>query len=583
MMRAQDEGPRVAAWESIQHDGVSSRSSDRSAKRHIQFAHQTTRPGSALASMRQRFVSPPRLFMEQPSFNTYRFDEFRLDLNSICLLDGKGEQIELTRREFEALKYLCEHPWKLITKEELIQEVWQRQVEEGNVKSCISAIRKKLGEKGKTIIYTRHGLGYRLECNVEAIQDDSDAEERTAGVDAPDNATPTHESDAGPAPSERLPDEPEAASFNVAVETLAEQETEKGPTPAAELIAEAQKAADDIADKRGLQRGQGKTVPERVGSDDASDDSDKTFEQWLSGPGWLISLVLLVCVVIAFVLSRVALDSGQGGDNDLAMQVASRVQCVVLILMLLHSLFWIKAKGLRSKEDCSRAAIAEAGFKDEATYETERISLENNLKKYIFWWRLLLLSWIALYVVFGAGKFSGHKVYLLVFNLVNTFMLGACFNSLNKNVDEKDREHFAGWVFNVVTLVIFMGVLADRLVDGDLDGATLLTGIMAGITMALYIGRLQSRFLGPRFWILYFLYSYTAIQPLVLYIDYRPQWGWKILTFALVLKCLLYIYMTWLFQSGLLLFYFASVKRTDNALPSQRGAFRELLSKHPLK
>ena len=95
--------------------------------------------------------------------------------------------------------------------------------------------------------------------------------------------------------------------------------------------------------------------------------------------------------------------------------------------------------------------------------------------------------------------------------------------------------------------------------------------------MALFVGRLQSKFLGPRFWILYLLYSYTAIQPLVLYIEKHPGWGVIVLDFALFLKCLLYLYMTWLFQSGLLLFYFARMERTYRAVRAQRKAFQGLL------
>ena len=155
-------------------------------------------------------------------------------------------------------------------------------------------------------------------------------------------------------------------------------------------------------------------------------------------------------------------------------------------------------------------------------------------------------------------------------------MLLLCFNALNKEQAKKGR--FSTTVLNVgIAVVLVASIIAVPIITENLKGATLLTGIYAGITMALFVGRLQSRFLGPPFWILYLLYSYTAIQPLVLYMDDYPRWGMYILNFALFLKCLLYLYVTWLFQSGLLLFYFAKMKRADSAITPQREAFRTLL------
>lgn len=493
--------------------------------------------------------------MEQPSFSAYHFDEFRLDLNRCCLLDGAGREIELTPREFELLKYLCQHERELINKETLIKEVWQIPVEEGIVKGYISGIRKKLGDKGKTIIYTRHGYGYRFDCDVEKLLGGSDGEKGAAVVDAPDEVAPLQEP--GAAVGGDLPDASRTAPFSVAATTPA-------PSPYGHEIEE----------------GRGSTAPAREDSRAASDDRDETFEVWLSRPGRWLPLILLCCIVTTIVLSiGVAFGGAQPAPvaNARAMQVASGAQCLVILLMFLHSLFWSGARGFRPSVECGEADIIKAGFKSRAEFEDEREGLESNLRNHVRYWRGLLLSWVPLYLVYTLGEFPGHEVLLVVLNLVNTVMLGLCFNSLNKNVDEQDQEHMAGGFLNGAMLMLLVGALVVLLWMRDLRGATLLTGITAGITMALYIGRLQSRFIGPRFWILYLLYSYTAIQPLVLYIQDNRGWGVIVLDFALVLKCLLYIYMTWLFQSGLLLFYFAGVRRTDSALREQPRAFRKLL------
>lgn len=322
------------------------------------------------------------------------------------------------------------------------------------------------------------------------------------------------------------------------------------------------------------------STPTRRGAEGAGmpvNDGTETFERWMGGQGLLVLLTLVggvtATIVISFAVAKL------WGDSKAAMQAASGAQCLVILIALLHTCRWSEARGFRPNTECSEAAIIRAGFRNREDFQNDKADLENDLKQYTKYWRLLLLSWVPLYIVFALGDLGGPtlKILQVLFNLLNTCMLLGCFNALNKTVDDQAKEHVTGSVLNAVVLIILVGVLISLLITGDFSGATLLTGITAGVAMALYVGRLQSRFLGPRFWILYLLYSYTAIQPLVLYLDIHPEWGWKILDFALLLKCLLYLYVTWLFQSGLLLFYFARVKRTDTALLDQRKGFRELL------
>ena len=163
--------------------------------------------------------------------------------------------------------------------------------------------------------------------------------------------------------------------------------------------------------------------------------------------------------------------------------------------------------------------IIAAGFADRYEFRTERLNLEKDQEKYARYWKRLLLSWFALYIVFALGNFNIQpKLQEIIFNVLNTLMLLLCFNALNKEQAKKGR--FSTTVLNVgIAVVLVASIIAVPIITENLKGATLLTGIYAGITMALFVGRLQSRFLGPPFWILYLLYSYTAIQPLVLYMD----------------------------------------------------------------
>ncbi len=77
-----------------------------------------------------------------------------------------GEPVELTARAFELLAYLAERPGKLVSKRELLAEVW-RQPYGGADKTVdvhVSWLRKAFGETAVEPVYlhTKRGVGVRL-------------------------------------------------------------------------------------------------------------------------------------------------------------------------------------------------------------------------------------------------------------------------------------------------------------------------------------------------------------------------------------------------------------------------------------
>jgi DNA-binding response OmpR family regulator len=77
-----------------------------------------------------------------------------------------GEPLELTARAFDLLAYLAARPGKLVSKRELMAEVW-RQPYGGADKTVdvhVSWLRKALGETAAepTYLHTRRGVGVRL-------------------------------------------------------------------------------------------------------------------------------------------------------------------------------------------------------------------------------------------------------------------------------------------------------------------------------------------------------------------------------------------------------------------------------------
>jgi DNA-binding winged helix-turn-helix (wHTH) protein len=51
------------------------------------------------------------------------FDRFTLDLQRCALLRGQ-EEIRLRPKSLDVLRYLAEHPGRLVSKEQLIQAIW---------------------------------------------------------------------------------------------------------------------------------------------------------------------------------------------------------------------------------------------------------------------------------------------------------------------------------------------------------------------------------------------------------------------------------------------------------------------------
>lgn len=88
------------------------------------------------------------------------FKGLRLDRNDKeCYLDG--EQITLTRTEFELLLFFLTHRNRILSREEIIRGVWGDDVvvSERSVDTNVTQLRKKLGVYEKYLT-TRQGFGY---------------------------------------------------------------------------------------------------------------------------------------------------------------------------------------------------------------------------------------------------------------------------------------------------------------------------------------------------------------------------------------------------------------------------------------
>lgn len=77
---------------------------------------------------------------------------------------SEGHLCELTLKEFELLDYLLENQSRVVTRDELLNQVWGYEYD-GETRTLdmhIRTLRQKLGEKGSSCIKTIRGVGYRL-------------------------------------------------------------------------------------------------------------------------------------------------------------------------------------------------------------------------------------------------------------------------------------------------------------------------------------------------------------------------------------------------------------------------------------
>ena len=93
-----------------------------------------------------------------------RFGELVLDLNTRQVIRD-DRPIELTMKEFELLKYLMSNPQKVMTREEIIENVWgyDYRGESNVIEVYIRYLRLKIeSQNRKRLIQTVRGIGYVL-------------------------------------------------------------------------------------------------------------------------------------------------------------------------------------------------------------------------------------------------------------------------------------------------------------------------------------------------------------------------------------------------------------------------------------
>lgn len=95
--------------------------------------------------------------------NTLRYKSLVMDLDRKSV-SADGEEIDLTKTEFEILHLLLANSPHVYSREEILSKIWSDDVIVlgRTVDVNITRLRKKIGEYGKCVV-TRHGYGYCFE------------------------------------------------------------------------------------------------------------------------------------------------------------------------------------------------------------------------------------------------------------------------------------------------------------------------------------------------------------------------------------------------------------------------------------
>ena len=126
----------------------------------------------------------------------YRFGEMVFDPQRYELWRG-SERVALRPKVFHVLAYLLAHRDRVVSKQELSEQLWPDQfISDETLSTCITAARHALGDSGRTqqFIQTRRGLGYRFIAPVAIV-------DHVPDLPPASTATPSEPRTNGPVPS----------------------------------------------------------------------------------------------------------------------------------------------------------------------------------------------------------------------------------------------------------------------------------------------------------------------------------------------------------------------------------------------
>src|ERR671934_111568 len=120
----------------------------------------------------KRFLGDPPLLSGGSMI--YRFADCALD-TQLYTLYRAGQSTRLAPKVFEVLCYLIAHRNRVVSKQELCDQVWEGfAISDATLESCLRAVRLTVGDSGQAqrIIQTQRGYGYHFVADLDILPDE---------------------------------------------------------------------------------------------------------------------------------------------------------------------------------------------------------------------------------------------------------------------------------------------------------------------------------------------------------------------------------------------------------------------------
>lgn len=117
-----------------------------------------------LSEIQARIRAIFRRKQSAPYRNTIKIDDLEIDPNTHTVIRG-GKTINLRRKEYNILEYLCMNPGRILTKEMIVNQAWPTSSEKwtNSIGVHIKQIRDKIDrDSPNKLIKTVYGLGYMV-------------------------------------------------------------------------------------------------------------------------------------------------------------------------------------------------------------------------------------------------------------------------------------------------------------------------------------------------------------------------------------------------------------------------------------
>lgn len=214
-------------------------------------------------------------------------------------------------------------------------------------------------------------------------------------------------------------------------------------------------------------------------------------------------------------------------------------------------------------------------------------------------WMVLWSSWVLIYLAFSILAllniylaFDESQLYpyglagLNLFNNIQTVALFMCYLVLARPTAVTVAKEPPGlpWLKGLIIAIIFFATeiicvlilsASDVKVDQVRDLFGLLSGLAAGLIMAMLVGRLDSKYLGIPTSIIVLLYFYVVLQVTwpTFFDGDEARYRDLILSLALAFKSIFFIVVHWLFERGILLYYLHRIADLHGEVQEDREEF----------